>query len=245
MKKAEITVFLSLLLSVILSLIMVLYKNAGIGAMELNAELSMDEALNSCFSEYSKELFRRYDLLYVDTSYREGEADISRLEEHLRAYLSENIGEKGGSDLFGLYLGEVMIERYLLGSDEEGGVMMDQAVAYMNRYGEMRYRPGIEEAIGEISFQNDSGESFFREWDDCLAQALHEDGYDILPRRIREQSADSFLLMLQGTTGILYSINYTDVPSKRRINTGSYPADPANTPEDLSVFSEYLMQKWG
>ena len=245
MKKAEITVFLALLLSVILSLIMALYKNAGIGAMELNAGLSMDEALNSCFSEYSRELFRRYDLLFIDTSYREGEGDISRLEEHLGAYLSENIGEKGGSDLFGLSLGEVKIERYLLGSDEEGGVMMDQAVAYMNRYGEMRYRSGIEEAMGEISFQNDSGVGFFREWDDCLAEVFEGEDVYLLPRRIREQSADSFPLLLHGTAGILYRLNYTDVPSRRRINAGSCPANLYNVAEDLPVFSEYLMQKLG
>ncbi len=242
---AEITVFLALLLSAILSLVMALFKSAVLEAMELNIALSMDEALTSCFSEYSGQLFKRYDLLFIDTAYREGAGDISRLEEHLGAYLAENIGNKGGSDLFGLSLNELEIERYLLGSDEEGGVMMDQAVAYMNRYGEMRYRPGIEEALNEISFDNDSGESFFREWDDCLAAVSVEGGGARLAREIRDQSADSFYLMLNGTSKVLYRLDYTDVPSRRRINSGSYPADRYTAPEDLSVFSEYLMQKLG
>ena len=243
--RAEITVFLALLLSTILSLILVLTEHVRVEVSKLKLELAMDEGLVSCFSEYSQKIYRRYDLLYIDTGYKNEMPDMERLKEHLAAYIAENIADNGGTDLLGLSLQDIELTGYLLGSDGEGGAMMNQAVLYMNEYGEVKYRSKIEDALLKLTLDNDENERFFREWDDYLAASYAHGGNDNIAQRIRNQSLNSSFLLLQGTSGALYRLNYPDVPSQRKLNAGSYPPDKFRTQADAGIFVEYLMQKLG
>ncbi|HAG70504.1 MAG TPA: hypothetical protein DCL38_11130 [Lachnospiraceae bacterium] len=244
-KTAEITVFLTLLLSVLLSFILALVSSVRNEAEKLEAELIMDEALNSCFSEYSQELLKRFDLLYIDTGYRKGPADISALSEHLRAYIAENCKGRGKAKLPGISFVDAELKQYRLGSDFEGGGIMNQAVLYIKNKGGTYYLDRIAEAGSGNEPGNDEGEDFLREWDDCLAKVCMNGVPDNPAQRIRDISYDSSHLLLQGTSGILYKLGYSDVPSKRSLNKGTYPAEKFSASTDSAIFVEYLLQKLG
>ena len=84
MRKGYITVFLSLSLTLILSLVFTVIEGARISAIRMKFECVADIGMNSVLAEYNRELLSQYDLLFVDTSYGSGTPSIANAEEHLR-----------------------------------------------------------------------------------------------------------------------------------------------------------------
>ena len=88
--KGYSTVFLSLSITIILSLILALYQGARIGAVKMKTECVADISMNSILAEYNRELFDRFSLLMVETSYGSGNHSITNTEEHLKNYAQKN-----------------------------------------------------------------------------------------------------------------------------------------------------------
>ena len=84
--KGYVTVFLSLSIMIILSLILVLFQGARIGAVKMKTECVADISMNSVLAEYSRALYEQYGLLFVDTSYGCENPSIINTQEHLRYY---------------------------------------------------------------------------------------------------------------------------------------------------------------
>ena len=68
-KKGELTVFFALILSIVLLYINVFTE--GIRGLVIRGEIAMamDTALRSSFSEYNQELYKKYEVALLDTSY--------------------------------------------------------------------------------------------------------------------------------------------------------------------------------
>lgn len=137
MKKAEITVYLALILSVMLSLILALVEGARISAIRMQIECVTDMGLNSCFAEYNRELLKQYDLLFIDTAYETGKPSIDNMEVHLSDYMEYNYHPAtdlitfSPKDWLALEVGDVVIEEASIATDNHGLVCKRQAVNYM------------------------------------------------------------------------------------------------------------------
>ena len=90
MRKGYITVFLSLSLTLILSLVFTVIEGARISAIRMKFEYVTDIGMNSVLAEYHRELLEQYDLLFVDTSYGGSAPSIVNTEGHLESYLQKN-----------------------------------------------------------------------------------------------------------------------------------------------------------
>ena len=91
-RRGEITVFLALVLSILLGLLGVLIESVRSQMIRMNIESVMDASLHSCFGEYDRKLFERYDLIFIDSSYRgTKEADIDSVAEHLSQYMTYRV----------------------------------------------------------------------------------------------------------------------------------------------------------
>ncbi len=141
-KKGTITVFLSLIMAVILSLIGAIVNSARYSAARCRAEMVMDMGLTSIFAEYHRELLSSYDLYFIDTSYGTGIASEKNTEEHLRKYIDYNCNPAKGllifdaADMAGLKQKEVQILRESLATDSGGRVFKRQAIhAVKDRFG--------------------------------------------------------------------------------------------------------------
>ena len=89
--RGEITVFLALLLSSFLGLACMLINSVRLQLIRMDIEGVMDAGLHSCFGEYDQRLFKRYDLIFIDSSYRgSNEAGIDNVTRHLAQYMIEN-----------------------------------------------------------------------------------------------------------------------------------------------------------
>ncbi len=135
--KGYITVFLSLSIMIILSLVLALYQGARIGAVRMKTECVADIAMNSVLAEYNRELYEQYGLLMVDTSYGTGNPSIKNLEDHLRHYAENNFerstagGILNAQTMTAMYCKDVKISGYSVATDNNGAVLNRQILAYM------------------------------------------------------------------------------------------------------------------
>ncbi len=135
--KGYLTVFLSLTITMIMSLILALYSGARIGAVKMKTECVADIAMNSVLAEYSRELYRQYGLLMVDTSYGTGSHSITNTEEHLRKYAQKNFEPStagrltGTSTMMKAYCKDARITGSSFATDNDGAVLNRQILSYM------------------------------------------------------------------------------------------------------------------
>ncbi len=97
--KGEITVFLALMLSVLSVFISALTKSVKGYVSKSEALYAVDCAIRSCFAEYNRELFERYHILLIDTSYKAMDNGIQRTEDHFRSYLDYSLTENEVDDV--------------------------------------------------------------------------------------------------------------------------------------------------
>ena len=140
MRRGYITVFLSLSLTLILSLVFTVIEGARISAIRMKLECVTDIGMNSVLAEYHRELLKQYDLLFVDTSYCGSRPDIANTEAHLRHFMQKNFQPEEGKNLFGgkeflaMSMGTAEIPEYSIASDESGEVLKRQITDYMGDY---------------------------------------------------------------------------------------------------------------
>ncbi len=140
MRRGYITVFLSLSLTLILSLVFAVIEGARISAIRMKFECVTDIGMNSVLAEYHRELLKQYDLLFVDTSYGGSHPEIANTEAHLYNYTQKNCcpgGEKnssGSRDFLAMDMGMVEISEYSAASDDNGAVLERQVTDYMDDY---------------------------------------------------------------------------------------------------------------
>lgn len=100
----------------------------------MQTEIATDISMNAILSEYNRELFKQYDLLFIDMSYGGKQANISNTAAHLRSYLQKNLGETkdfiSGREFLGTSLSGMDIVEYSLATDSQGEVIKRQIVDY-------------------------------------------------------------------------------------------------------------------
>lgn len=137
--RGYITVFLSLTLTLLLSLVLTVIEGARISAIRMKFECVADIGMNSVLAEYHRELLKQYDLLFVDTSYGNSPS-IGNTEAHLRNYIQKNLEGKArygfgkARDFLNMQVETADILEYSIASDEEGNVLKRQVTDYMADY---------------------------------------------------------------------------------------------------------------
>ncbi|MCR5420913.1 MAG: DUF5702 domain-containing protein [Lachnospiraceae bacterium] len=244
-KKGEITVFLSLILASLLGLMSVLIESARLSLMRMNIESVMDSAIHSCFGEYDRKLYDRYDLLFIDSSYRgENSADIENVASHLAGYINVNVDytdTKANGEWYREKLCDVTSKGYVFASDNNGEVFKEQAMRYIEKYAGYKNITGINMSRPEIEGIRKT--DFFSEWDSLLA-AVDAYGLPLMnPGKIVRGMVLKPEEFLKGCT--LNNIGFKDIPSKRSLNQGNSLNKIKKYQGTEDAFVEYLMQKCG
>ena len=95
--KGYLTVFLTLILTVMLSFSMTLIVSAGENTRRFAAECVTDIGMNSILAEYHRELLFQYNVFFTDISYGTQVIAYENMTEHLKNYINHNLQ---GDDLF-------------------------------------------------------------------------------------------------------------------------------------------------
>ena len=137
-----LTVFLSLILTVMISLSLMLILGARENTRRMAIECVTDIGMDSILAEYHRELLKQYDLFFIDTSYGTNEADYAKTEKHLLQYVQKNLGSEDlflpflYSDPLRLQAQDAVFTQASDAADMGGAVLRRQAVNVMyQRYG--------------------------------------------------------------------------------------------------------------
>lgn len=150
-KKGVITIYTSLVLTLLMSFFLGIIENARTNAMKIKAECTADLAFESALAQYHRDLLNRYGLFFIDTSYgREnaGPANVSAQIERFARMNLDPMYEKSETityqivnnylqtDLYGLSTNRVELTEGNFAADKNCLVFRHQVMDYMeNRYG--------------------------------------------------------------------------------------------------------------
>ena len=253
MKKGEITVFLALLLSCICGFICIAIESARTQAMRLQIERLMDMGMHSCFGEFHQELFRRYDLLYIDMSYGGGKEGTDRdVLLHLEEYIEENLeketaGRQMAGDWCRLSVNQTIDKQFLLASDKKGHVLRNQAVSYLKNYGDSTHSFVTEQGVAEIA--QVEKRDFMGEWEAVLSKAdSFGKAFSNPSKKVKEACSGNVLTLTTVNAagsglGKLSAVSFQDIPSGRSLKNGKIFQNLPKTAGAEALFDEYLLQK--
>lgn len=136
--KGYLTIYLSLTLTVMLSLCLTLIEGARRSGFRLETECVTDIALYSVLGEYHRELFKQYNLFLVDSSYGTSVPTYCNTQARLEDYIRQNMDLKTSGyfdlvykDLLGVELLDVYIDKVAFASDDAGRRIQKKAAQAM------------------------------------------------------------------------------------------------------------------
>lgn len=121
-----LTIYVALSMTVLLTLALVLIEGVCRNAIRMEAEIITEIALSSILAEYHQELFKQYNLLYIDTSYGTNNPSWQTTQAHLENYLEKNCDATdvfGGwwyKDFIALSVDRVDMKTVVVATDNEG-----------------------------------------------------------------------------------------------------------------------------
>ncbi|MCR5102503.1 MAG: DUF5702 domain-containing protein [Butyrivibrio sp.] len=262
-----LTVFLSLSITVILSLVLALFQGARVSAFKMKSEIISDVAMKSVLSEYSRELYEQYGILMVDTSYGQKKGGIINAQDHLKYYIEENtkkpmLGYLQDSTMMNsIFLKEAAITGSSFAADGNGAVLRNQIIEYMeavpfgDSISKVSDNLGILQYNGydteDISAKQTANQQIIDDYD--LGTTTDDDGNEV--ERTLDNPADNvnsqrsvgILNLISGQESISnVSVDLSKYLSQRKINHGTGLGETENTgiPEKLLI-DEYIFEKCG
>ncbi len=188
MKKGSITVYLSLVLCVIVSLIFTAMDSARLSCGRAMLSLAADEGLFSLFGEYDRVLYEKYGLLFIDGGYNSGTLKAGELlkktTETTEKALSSGILPAGGlpSNLFRIEIEQKAITGCVLATDSGGEALKTQIRELMRAKIGMDLLGGAVEQFSEAALIAESAE----EGKDEMMNRLREE-YETQSREAQER----------------------------------------------------------
>ena len=151
--QGSITVFLSLVLTLVIALVGVSLESARSSGMHMRLRLAADASLESVFAEYDDALWGTFHLLFRSAGDRSGET----LGNRMLTYAKEGLGDSenlfgGYPDWFTLEASSAEISDIVYVTDQNGAVFEDAVLDYM-KGGIIRIL--LEEMIARLGVFND------------------------------------------------------------------------------------------
>ncbi len=153
MRRGSITIYLSLIMTVMIALLSAVFYSVRVQAGRMQLANSVDQALYSTFAQYDRDLLRTYDVFFIDGSCGTGELRplvlTDRITDAMRYILQPTRGLiLGGKSLLSLSPGEGNIAGYTLATDVTGQIFASAAIGYMK---ETIGAQGVSEILGRVS----------------------------------------------------------------------------------------------
>ncbi len=129
--KGYLTIYLALSLTALLAVIMALFAGIRKNTLRMEEELALDTAGWSALAEYHQELFKQYDLLFIDTSYGSSYPAVEAISEHVKYYANRNLQD---TCLIEGRVKQIGIQEASVATDNGGTVLERQIIEYMDNY---------------------------------------------------------------------------------------------------------------
>ncbi len=262
------TVFLSLVLVVIISMLTVVINSARSNSIRFQTECVADMATQSALAEYSRELFEQYDLLFIDTSYGTDKSGDTLLENHIVDYMDSNfkipftLKSKIMRDHLEMSAVDAVVLEASAASDNDGAVLEREALNYLySKYGieDVKEIGSYFEPAQKISFDEGKvneawakNEETLRKEEEKLKDPKGRKIHFEKPHQTAKSYRDNKGSLLGMTAGKVNGISGIHINTSDYISCRGYtdrngfiqgPEDP-NLAEDI-MFQNYIMEKSG
>lgn len=267
-KDGYVTVYLSLSLLVMLSLIFTLIEGIRMQTIRFQTECVMDMGLSSIFAEYHRKLWEQYDLLAMDTTYGYEQADEERTASHLRQYMNMNFTAAGNDripgykDLTAVHADNAALSDISYLSDGKGMVLKYQIIQFMKEKTGLSF---AEEWIPEDFLKKEAGfdgleskrtssHGLINEILEALNEARQEDEEEITisnpADQVESMREGSLLSMAVRNSGDISckNVNVSSYISHRNVKEGAGLREGQNLSVGLMekvLFQQYLWDKCG
>lgn len=155
--KGQLTVFFSLIVTLILSLITVCIQGAIKSTIAMQTECVVDMGLDSVFAEYNKELLEQYDLFFIDTSYGFSSPSIANTENRLHQFLEYNIDPQKDNLILNSFdwnqmeIVDVMVTNEVYATDKNGQEFKKQAIEHMKNFVGLNEISYVKAKLNEVN----------------------------------------------------------------------------------------------
>ena len=261
MKKAQITIYLSISIALILSIFLSVFETARSAGLRVLTECAAESALSSAFAEYNRLLLSEYDIFFIDLSYEGHEPDTAFLSNRLSEYFYDNCEPAGEEhflsyrDWYNIQSTSATIEGIRLATDYSGEVFRDQAIASIKEMVGFNQIADVQSWIGvykEKQLDKDTyleqSEKAKKEWEEYDANKIWSGNLSksfSLPLERFFYTGNFFLEDIVMTA----SHKVTDVSilaSERTLAKGENTTFEIQfNPVDELIFDEYILSKLG
>lgn len=264
------TLFLTLCLTCFISFCLILIKGVHNNSVKTETGIVAEIGMNSVLAEYHQELFEKYDVFFVDTSYGSKIPSPINTEKQLKKYLDKNFSKKDilfnfiYRDLLQIQVKKVQLQNLCVATDEGGIVFRRQATDYM--YDKIGLDI-LEEVAGWIGVVNQYTVKFYelpelrnrviKQFEELQPDkeffknnSWTEEVYQNIVSQRDIGWLDLCLLMFSGKIdGISKNkVDLSQYVSSREVNQGSGINPNITYKEGVTenlLFQEYLMEKTG
>ena len=126
--KAEITVFLSLILSVVLWCSLILIEGVRIVNLDYMAQSMIEAGTFSLLGDYNRILLDKYDVFFLDASYNSAQLSETKIKEKLNEYINYNNSSLFNNNILKQNLEEVLVENMGVITEDCGKLFRKQAI---------------------------------------------------------------------------------------------------------------------
>jgi len=268
---AYLSIFVSLTLTLVLSLCLVLIEAARQNTVKLEAECIADVGVESVLAEYHREVFGQYNLFFVDCSYGSDFPSYYNTEARLRDYVGKNISIKEElgilsniyMDPLALEASKVKITGVSLATDNRGYSFQKQALqavkndvgidfiekilSWINVVEEKGLRENrMEEQIYQLEKELEMLREKKKKEDSWVEVEIHNPAEEIL--QIRRKGLLNWVVKSEQeiSSKVIRGEQYI---SERRadgvVNEGNFVSEQSLTLYEQMFFREYLMRYAG
>lgn len=261
MKKAQITIYLSISFALILSLFLSVFESARFSGLRIITECAAESALSSAFAEYNRLLLSEYDVFFIDLCYEGHKPDTAFLSNRLSEYFYDNCDPAQDEhflsvrDWYNVQAASATIEGIRFATDHSGEVFRKQAIASIKEMVGLEQLANVQSWIGvykEKKLDKDTyleqSEETKREWEEYDADKIWSENLSKTFSLPLEKFFYSGNILLEDIV-LTASHKVTDVSilaSKRTLAKGeNTPFEIQFHPVDELIFDEYILSKLG
>ena len=265
--KGSMTVFLSLILVSVMTLLFTMSECIRLYALHDNASEFTDMALESAFSEYNPYLWANYKILAIDLGYGSDVTGPTIFQQKLIDYCRFNADIEYGNNFARLNPAGATINQYSLLTDGGGQAMVMQGVKGAKDdlaaqvidgiQGHMDSINGVEKVSVETKVNDGKSalEDAKRQQSEKIANAEEGEDYPE-PEEVEDDPLDAFKLMKEAMSkGVLstvmdakkisdVSFDLAAMPSHRPLMEGTAAIQSGNAITDKALFMDYILANY-
>lgn len=259
MKKAYVTVYFTLVISVSMAFILTLYKGIRENAARSRAREVMQISMDSAFAEYNRYLWENYKLIFVDSGYDSEVNSAILAEDHFTECMNKNFDEGGSAvlgerDLLNLTCRGTEFDKIRFATDQSGAAIKKQATEYMRYKTKIEYISDLysglqdySEKVCDIEEYKELFESSKEKLGDNSQAVYSEIGMSENQMFIDEDGELSIVSFLRLVVSDSSAVSVTEMNkdalyTEREHNEGNYGVTNSITFLEKALYREYMLE---